>query len=40
MIDPKEAEAIMEKAEKKRAAQERIMREMEETGVLYTRIKK
>lgn len=40
VIDPKEAEAIMEKAEKKRAAQERTMREMEETGVLYTRIKK
>lgn len=36
VIDPKEAEAIMEKAEKKRRAEEATIKEMEETGALYT----
>lgn len=40
VIDPEEAEAIMEKAEKKRAAQEQVVREIRKTGILRTRIKK
>ena len=40
VIDPEEAEVIMEKAEKKRAAQEQAVREMERTGILRTRMKK
>ncbi len=40
VIDPGEAEAIMEKAEKKRAAQAKVIEEMERTGILKTRIKK
>ena len=40
VIDPEEAEVIMEKAEKKRAAQEQVVREIRKTGILRTRIKK
>lgn len=40
VIDPGEAEEIMERAQKKRAAQEQVILEMEKTGILQTRIKR
>lgn len=40
VIDPAEANEIMERALKKREAQEQAVREMERTGILRTRMKK
>lgn len=39
VLKPEEAEAAMEKARQKREREEAVIREMEETGVLKTRLK-